>query len=197
MAKPDAVALHRLAYAQDGHFTARQAGERGFSPQLLAHHVRAGRYERVRRGIYRLGSFPAAPREEVRVGWLSVGAGRAIVSHESALELHGLSDVVPDAVHLTVERGHRGVRPPPGVVLHTSTVPPGPGEVVVRDGMRVTAPARSILDAASAGAAPEQIELAVRQLVAQGLVAPGDLVAQAERRSRRVARLVRPAADEP
>ena len=136
-------------------------------------------------------SFPAGPREEVRVGWLSVGGGRAVVSHESALELHGLADVVPDAVHLTVPREDRGMRPPAGVVLHTTTVPLGPGEVVVRDGMRVTAPARSILDAAGAGVAPEQIELAVRQALVEGLVTGDDLVAQAERRTRRVARLVR------
>lgn len=96
--RPDAFALNRVAYAQDGYFTSRQAGEHGFSAQLLAHHVCSGRYERVRRGLYRLRDYPGSTHHEVREKWLAVGAERAVVSHESALELHGLSDVLPNGV---------------------------------------------------------------------------------------------------
>ena len=48
--KPDLPALHRLAYSQDGLFTTRQAQERGVSAQLLAHHARSGRFQRIDRG---------------------------------------------------------------------------------------------------------------------------------------------------
>lgn len=48
-------------------------------------------------------------------------------------------------------------------MLHTTTAALAPSEVVTREGIRVTAPGRSIVDAASAGTAPEQIEMAVRQ----------------------------------
>lgn len=51
---PDSAALHRLAYSQEGMFTARQAQARGYSAQLLGHHARTGRFARVRRGLYRL-----------------------------------------------------------------------------------------------------------------------------------------------
>jgi hypothetical protein len=53
--------LNRVAYSQDGYFTSRQAGEHGFSAQLLALHVRSGRYERIRRGLYRLRDYPGSP----------------------------------------------------------------------------------------------------------------------------------------
>lgn len=193
---PDATALHRIAYGQDGYFTSRQGRECGFTPQLLAHHVRSGRYEHVRRGLYRLRDYPASSYEEVRAKWLAVGTERAVVSHESALELHGLSDVLPNTVHLLVNRAERGVKPPQGVTLHTTTQALESAEVVTREGIRLTAPARSIIDAAAAGAAPEQIEMAVRQALDEGLVTRRPLLAQADRRGGRVAELVRRAAGE-
>lgn len=52
-----------------------------------------------------------------------------MVSHESALELHALCDVIPVAVHLSLPRAKRGQRPRPGVRLHTLERPPGPSEV--------------------------------------------------------------------
>jgi predicted transcriptional regulator of viral defense system len=191
----DAVALNRIAYGQDGYFTSRQGREAGFSPQLLAHHVRSGRYEHVRRGLYRLRDYPGSSHEEVRAKWLSVGAERAVVSHESALELHGLSDVLPNTVHLLVDRDDRGIRRLQGVTLHTATKSPEPSEVVTREGIRATDPVRSILDAASAGTAPEQIEMAVRQVLAEGLATRHSLLARANRRRGHVADLVRRSAE--
>jgi predicted transcriptional regulator of viral defense system len=192
---PDAVALNRVAYGQDGYFTSRQAREAGFSPQLLAHHVRSGRYEHIRRGLYRLRGFPGSSHEEVREKWLAVGAERAVVSHESALELHGLSDVLPNTVHLLVDREDRGIRQLQGVTLHTTTRALEPSEVVSREGIRVTDPVRSILDAAGAGTAPEQIEMAVRQALNEGLMTRRSLLARAERRGGRVASLIRRSAE--
>lgn len=180
--RPDAIALNQVSYGQDGYFTSRQAREAGFSPQLLAHHVRSGRYEHIRRGLYRLRGYPGSSHEEVREKWLSVGAERAVVSHESALDLHELSDVIPNSVHLLVDRDDRGIRRRQGVTLHTTTEPLKPSEVVSREGIRVTDPVRSILDAAGAGTAPEQIEMAVRQALNRGLVTRRSLLARADRR---------------
>jgi predicted transcriptional regulator of viral defense system len=192
---PDAVALNRVSYGQDGYFTARQAREVGFSPQLLAHHVRSGRYEHIRRGLYRLRGYPGSSHEEVRAKWLAVGAERSFVSHESALELHGLSDVLPNTVHLLVDRNDRGIRRLQGVTLHTTTKALEPSEVVFREGIRVTDPVRSILDAAGAGTAPEQIEMAVRQMLNEGLMTRRSLLARADRRGGRVADLIRRSAE--
>lgn len=55
------------------------------------HYVHIGRVVRVRRGIYRLVHFPAGEHEELVAAWLwSEPAG--VVSHQTALALHGLSD---------------------------------------------------------------------------------------------------------
>ncbi|HEX6753255.1 MAG TPA: type IV toxin-antitoxin system AbiEi family antitoxin domain-containing protein [Solirubrobacterales bacterium] len=192
---PDAIALNQVSYGQDGYFTTQQAREAGFSPQLLAHHVRSGRYEHIRRGLYRLRGYPGSSHEEVREKWLSVGAERAAVSHESALDLHELSDVIPNSVHLLVDRDDRGIRRLQGVTLHTTKALES-SEVVSRLGIRVTDPVRSILDAAGAGTAPEQIGMAVRQALPEGLVTRRSLLAEADRRGGRIAELVRRFAEE-
>ena len=192
---PDAIALNQVSYGQDGYFTTRQAGEAGFSPQLLAHHVRFGKYEHIRRGLYRLRGYPGSPHEEVRVKWLTVGVERAVVSHESALDLHELSDVIPNSVHLLVDRDDRGIRRPQGVTLHTMTKSLEPSEVTSREGIRVTDPVRSILDAAAARTAPEQIEMATRQALHRGLTTRRSLLARANRRGGRVAEVIRHAAE--
>jgi predicted transcriptional regulator of viral defense system len=164
--------------------------------QLLAHHVRSGRYEHVRRGLYRLRGYPGSSHEEVRAKWLAVGAERAVVSHESALELHGLSDVLPNTVHLLVDRDDRGIRRLQGVTLHTTTMALEPSEVVSREGIRATDPVRSLLDAAGTGTAPEQIEMAVRQALNEGLTTRRSLFARADRRGGRIANLIRRSAEE-
>lgn len=189
--KPDLPALHRLAYSQDGLFTTRQAQERGVSAQLLAHHARSGRFQRMRQGLYRLSDYPAGEHDEIRGAWLTVGTERAVVSHESALVLHGLSDVLPNTVHLLVSRKHRGVRAPSGVTLHTATAPIPDGDITTRHGIRVTTPARTIIDAARSGTAPEQIQMAVRQALQEGRATPDQLAEHAERNGGHVGALVK------
>jgi len=193
--RPDHSCLFERASEQHGYFTAEQARACGFAWDLLAHHARSGRFIRIRRGLYRLRDYPSSPREDVIAAWLVVGMNEAVVSHESALELLDLSDVVPTAIHLTVPRSKRHLPILPGVRVHTSVKPLLPDEIAVRDGIRLTAATRSILDAAQAGTAPEQIEVAIAQAVRAGLATPQQLRRSAEKRGRRVARLVASALD--
>ena len=187
--RPDHSSLDRLAYAQEGYFTSAQAAGMGFSAQLLAHHAHDGRFERVRRGLYRLRDYPTAPHEETRAAWLAM-KNRAVVSHESALEVHGLSDVIADRVHLTVPREARGTRVPAGVALHTTTTPLSGADVTRRDGLLVTSSARTIVDAAVAGTAPEQIEAAIEQALRDGMTTASQLRRIAAGADRRVADLI-------
>lgn len=183
----DHDALYRLAESQAGYFTARQALAAGMDRSTLRHHARPhGRYERVRTGLYRLRHFPSSRHEHVVAAWLPLRDAGAVVSHESALELYELSDVIPDAVHLTLPRSARGQRPRAGVRMHTPTGAPGPAEIRQINGMPVTSPERTILDALQAGAQPEQVELAVRQAIERGLTTPRRLRADAARRSLRI-----------
>ncbi len=188
--KPDNACLFAITAGQRGYFTASQARACGFMWNALTYHTQRGRFLRIRRGLYRLRDYPSSPREEVVAAWLAVGKDVAVASHESALDLLGLSDVIPDAVHLTVPRAKRHHLSLPGVIIHTTTRPLPPVDVTVRDGVRLTTAARTILDAAEAGTAPEQIEKAVTQAVERGLTTTQQLVQHASQRNRRVARLI-------
>lgn len=77
----------------------------------------------MRRGPCRYREYPSSPREDVLAAWLAVGKTVAVVSHDSALDLLGLSDVIPDAVHLTVPRRRRHLPALPGVKIHTTVRP--------------------------------------------------------------------------
>jgi predicted transcriptional regulator of viral defense system len=187
---PDHACLFAVASTQHGYFTARQARTCGFETDLLTYHARAGRFLRVYRGVYRLRDYPSSPLEQVVAAWLALGREMTVVSHESALALHDLSDIIPDAVHLTVPRERRYLPPLPGVRLHTSTRPLAGGDVVEREGLRVTAPVRTIIDVAEIGAGPEQVEMAARQAARRGLVLPDQLRGAARGRSQRVRALV-------
>ncbi|MGA2166126.1 MAG: hypothetical protein ABSH36_16905 [Solirubrobacteraceae bacterium] len=183
--------LYRVAEAQAGYFTAQQALTTGMDRSTLRHHARpGGRYERVRRGLYRLRHFPSSPHEHIVSTWLSLHQTPAVVSHESALELYDLSDVIPTAVHISLPRTKRGQRPRPGVRFHTLRHSPAHSEIRSLDGVPVTTPERTIVDSLQAGTQPEQIELAVRQALERRLTTPRRLHAAAAERPARVRNLI-------
>ena len=184
--KVDHDGLYRIAESQAGYFTAEQALDSGMDRSTLIHHARpGGRYERVRRGLYRLRHFPSSQHEHVVAAWL-VLPSPAVVSHESALELYELSDVIPNAVHITLPRAKRGQRPRLGVRFHTLEHPPDSHEIRRVSGVRTTSPERTIVDSLEAGTQLEQIELAVRQALERGLTTPRRLRATAASRRSRV-----------
>lgn len=182
---PDVRGLETDAYDQGGYFTLAQARGRRVSRQLLDHHVRRGRFQRVQRGLYRLSGFPSAEHDEMREIWMAVGVDRAVLTHESALALLELSDNIPDAVHLLVARRHRGMRARPGVAIHTR---PDDEQVstVWRDGLTLTAPARTLVDVVDS-LQPEQAEVAVRQALERGLATERQIADEAARRGKRAA----------
>lgn len=188
--KPNHADLFRIASEQGGYFTAAQGRSAGFSWALLAHHTASGRFIRVRRGLYRFREYPSSPREDVLAAWLAAGGSVAVVSHESALDILELSDVIPEVVHLTVPRSKRYHPGSPGVAVHTTTRPIRSTDVVVRDGIKVSAPARAIVDAAEAGTAPEQIIAAAAQALGRGMTTRARLLAAARGRGSRVEQLV-------
>jgi len=187
--RPDHEALFAIATEQAGYFTTAQARDCGFSSPLLSHHAKSGRFVRVARGLYRLRDYPSSPREELLAAWLRL-APEAVVSHESALELLGLSDVIPNLIHLSVPRARRKLTRRSGVALHTTTRPLDGPDVIVRDGMRLTGSARTIADVADAGLAPEQVVRAAAQAIDRGLTTPRRLREAALGRGRRVEQLV-------
>jgi predicted transcriptional regulator of viral defense system len=182
---PDHGALYLAAEQQAGYFTAAQARQAGFSRSLLSYHVGRSRFVRVRPRVYRLAHFPASPHEDLFVASLEAGPG-AVLSHDSALALYGLSDLLPAQVHLTVprtaSRRRRGIR------LHTKRL--SPQEVTRYEGLPVTTVQRTLVDVSAAGLADEQVQLAIRQAQRRGLIARDDLLALAARRRGRIRDLI-------
>lgn len=166
--------LFEIAAAQEGLFTTKQAADAGYSPQLIAHHLGAGRMVRVRRGVYRLVHFPSGDHEDLTAVWLwSERVG--VLSHQTALALHDLSDVLPANIHLTLPEAwrKRRLRVPDGVVLHH-------GHVADRERrwfgpVPATAPLRTLEDCAAAHLPPEHLRRAALDALARGLVARRDL----------------------
>lgn len=170
--------LFEVAAAQDGMFTTQQAEEAGYSPQLLSHHLGAQRMIRVRRGVYRLVHFPAGDHDELTALWLwSERAG--VFSHQTALALHDLSDVLPSQVHLTLPTSwkKRRLRVPDGVALHFNDIPDterswfGP--------VPATAPTRTLDDCAHASFPPDLLRQAAAEALHRGLVGRDEVAAVA------------------
>ena len=172
--KPNWNFLFETASAQEGYFTTSQAAGLGFSSQLLLKHIRAGCVMRTRRGIYRLVHFPAEEHEELVIAWLwSDGAG--VVSNQTALSLHGLSDVLPAQVHLTLPQAWRSrrFRVPDGVVLHHADVPPE--DRTWFGAVPVTNPRRTLNDCAHEDLPPDLLRQAVRQGLRRGFVTRAEI----------------------
>lgn len=164
--------LYGLSEGQAGYFSAAQAVEAGVSRRVLSHHAAdGGALIRFDRGLYRLRNFPRSPHEELVATWLSVGRPvDAVVSHDSALDLYGLSDIVPDSVHLSASRTHRGHRSRrPGVRFHFVTGGVPFADRSERDGLPVTSVERTLIDALATHGVTEQIELALSQALDRGL----------------------------
>lgn len=177
--KPDWDRLYEVAAAQDGYITARQAAEVGYSPQLLAKHVRAGRLTKPLWGIYRLHHFPIGEHEEFTLVWLWYhGAG--VISHDTALSLHGLSDVLPSKVHITLPYSWRGrrLRVLDGVVLHYADVPES--DRIWLGAFPLTTPRRTLDDCARASLAPDLLQQASRDAIRRKMVKRGELKAVRE-----------------
>jgi len=189
---PDRRALHDLAIGQHGYFTWSQAQACGYSSALITHHASSGGFERMRRGVYRFADIPRFEREAELTAWLAAGPrDDSVLSHETALELLGLSDMVPSRIHLTVPRSRRGYRGGLDVQVHTTSRPLRPDERTTWRGLSLTSPARTIVDAADAGTQPEQIAKAVQAAVGRAITTPQRLLRQADERSARVSELVR------
>lgn len=170
--------LASLAADQGGYFTATQARDTGYTYQSQYYHAAVGDWLRVANGIYRLRDFPDQPREELVVLTLRsrnrAGEPQAVVSHETALAIHEMSDANPAKIHLTVPPGFR-TRMPPSVVLHH-------GVLTARDwedhgGYRVTTPLKTLADVAASPVSWPFLESAVRDALHAGLVRRKQLLA--------------------
>ena len=165
--------LLEVVSEQAGYFTAKQALKRGYSYRLQHYHKSQGQWQEVDRGVFRLADYPNSPHEDL-IRWSLWSRNRqdisqAVVSHESALSVHDLSDVMPTRIHLTVPPTFRKMSPG-GCILHRSILKLE--EIEKHGGLFVTNPLRTILDVAEGNLSLDHLEKAVRDAIGRGFVMP-------------------------
>lgn len=120
-------------------------------------------------GVYRLVHHPAGDQEELIVLWLwSEQAG--VFSHETALSLHRISDVLPSRFHLTLPLPwkKRRLRVPDRVTLYYENLL-DPERTWV-GAVPVTTVARTLSDCLDANVTTDTIRAAVRDASRRGLL---------------------------
>ena len=136
------LAIASIAASQHGNIARRQLLELGLSRQQIAYRRRVGRLYPVFRGVYSVGRPATHPLQRAAAAVLACGE-RAMLSHNSAMTLWGLWKRWDEPFDVTVA----GDRRPKGVRIHWAT------NLLTRDvrdhqGIRVTSPARTLLDQA-------------------------------------------------
>lgn len=183
--------LFGLAAGQGGYFTAAQARSVGYSHQAQAYHVREGNWQRVDRGLFRLIEWVPGAHDEL-ARWTLWSRGRGVVSHESAMSVHGIGEFESRYVHLTVPPGftmrHDAVQ------LHYSELPVN--DVTERSGYRVTTPLRTIIDIAVNAPDEDQLARAINDALRVGLVTHRRLRSRAEAIDLRAALYIERAIDQ-
>lgn len=99
--------LWDLATTQHGFVTAKQATELSISKQALQMLVHRGTLARAAHGVYRFPQYPVGEHDHLMLAVLWTRVPEAALSHETALDVYGISDVNPNRVHLTVGKHRR------------------------------------------------------------------------------------------
>lgn len=134
--------IARLAAGRHGVITLEDVRRVGGTPKMAGRRLAAGRWEHLRRGVYRVAGHPPTWRSDLAAAVAGSGEG-ALASHRSAARLWGIDGFPRSHPEISVVRHHR----PDGVdaLIHESTdlVLASPGAI---DGIPVSGLERTLLD---------------------------------------------------
>jgi hypothetical protein len=134
------AAIAARSIRQHGNINHDQLIAIGVSDSSIARRIRSGRLYRVHRGVYSVGRPPTTPLERASAAVLACGPGAAL-SHASAMTLWGFSKHWSTPFEVTVSRDRR----PTGIKVRLATTL-GRRDIRIQLGIRVTSPARTLLD---------------------------------------------------
>ena len=182
--------IAEVAASQQGMITWAQLRAAGATRHAIADHVASGWRVHRQRSVYQLGVF-GGPYGEEMAALLTCGR-RAAISHWAATAVFGLRERTPSLIDVSIEGGmprrRSGIRPHRAVALPAC-------DVVTKHGLRVTTPARTLLDLA-ASASRAELERLIEEAQVQRLASPAELLAVVERGAgRRGVRTFREAVD--
>jgi predicted transcriptional regulator of viral defense system len=171
--------LFQIADSQQGYFTAQQAVECGYLRPHFHRYVASGEWVKAQRGIYRLANYPVTERPELALWSLwsrdRKGNPQGVWSHDTALDVYELSDVMPAKTHMTVpNRFRKRVSIPKVLFLHYADLPKS--DFREQQGYRITTPLRTLIDVAEEGRlSTDLIIQAIRDALKKGLVSKNEL----------------------
>lgn len=137
-----------VASAQGGMISRQQAHGCGLSDAMIIRRVRTGRWQRIHAGVYAIAGPPGGWMSAVWAAYLAVGPP-AVVSHETALLIHGVPDrTVPrHPVTYTVPHGrHHRIA---GAMVHQLDDVLTHHTRRLPSGLVVGTPARAVVDVAA------------------------------------------------
>jgi len=173
--------LFQIADSQQGYFTSFQAERCGYARSHFQRQLLSGEWIKEQRGIYRLARYPVTDRPELVVWGLwsrsKKGEIQGVWSHETALDVYELSDVMPAKMHMTVPISFRKrISIPPLLVLHYATL--HEKEIRAQQGYFITTPLRTLIDVIEEGVLSHDLLLqALREALQKGLVSRRDIEA--------------------
>jgi very-short-patch-repair endonuclease len=104
---------------QCGVISRSQALNGGLSSHAIGGHLRTGSWQQLQRGVY--ATFTGQPPREAML-WAALlrSGASAVLSHQTAAELGGLTDRISPTVHVTVPTTQR-IRGTANVIIHRSS----------------------------------------------------------------------------
>ena len=166
--------LFEHALDQYGFVTSEDARALGVDHQRLVDMARRGTLERVARGLYRFKSVPFTGRDQLMEAALWPRRVRGVLSHDTALDLHGLCDINPAQIHITVPRQYRINREVPTTyAIHHRDLPVE--DLAVVEGLPTVTPQRAILDGLETHVDPKLVAQAIDTVERRGLVRGAEL----------------------
>jgi predicted transcriptional regulator of viral defense system len=171
--------LFQIAQRQQGYFTSLQAEECGFPSSNFHRYLISKEWIRELHGIYRLARYPMTDRPELVLWSLwsrdKKGQVRGVWSHETALDIFELSDVMPSKLHMSVPKKFRKRTSIPKVLaLHYADL--RDVDIQAQQGYLITTPLRTLIDIAQAGELSyDLIKQAVHDALRKGMVSRREL----------------------
>ncbi len=163
-------AVGELAARQHGVVTRQQLGAAGMRRGAIAHRLREGRLHRLHRGVYLVGHPVRPPLAIETAALLACGKG-AVLSHHPAGRL--LAVLPPEGTEIDVTVAARDPGPLKGVRIHRARRL-DPRDLTRRQGLPITAPARTLLDLAEV-LAGLQLERALEEALRRRVVSDKQL----------------------
>lgn len=171
--------LFEIADRQQGFFTAKQAVKSGYSRSNFHLNIDSKSWTQEGRGMYRLARYPITDRPELVLWYLwsrnQKDIPQGVWSHETALDIHELSDIMSSKMHMTVPLNfRRRIEKPKILCLHHENL--NKSDIEIRQGYKVTTPIKTIIDVVNSGAIADNFIIqSISQALDRGIILKDEL----------------------